>query len=145
MFRGSLAVAAALVLVACSTPYQPAGFRGGYSETTLAADQVIVRFRGNGYTSGERAYDFALYRAAELTLQHGYERFIIGQGNDSVSTGYYVSGSQYGTSYNATAIPINRHTVVLSVHFFKSDSAPSDSLDARTVEASVAGKWGLKE
>ena len=56
----------------CATPYQSSGFRGGFSETRLAPDVFRVSFRGNAYTSRERTQDFALLRAAEFTLEHGY-------------------------------------------------------------------------
>lgn len=61
---------------ACATGYQPKGFSGGYSETQLSENVFQVRFSGNGVTSKEQAHDFALLRAAELTLNHGYEYFV---------------------------------------------------------------------
>ncbi len=50
-------------LSGCATSYQQRGFAGGYSETQLAPDVFRVNFEGNGYTSSERAQDFALLRA----------------------------------------------------------------------------------
>lgn len=66
-----------LFLVGCSTPYQAEGFTGGYSELHLQDNIYKVYFRGNGYTSRERASNFALLRSAELTLEKGYKYFII--------------------------------------------------------------------
>jgi hypothetical protein len=48
---------------------------GGYSDTALAPDVYKISFGGNGYTTQERATDFAVLRAAELTLSHGYRYF----------------------------------------------------------------------
>lgn len=61
-----------LLLEGCATSHQEKGFTGGYSETQLAPDVFRVNFAGNGYTSSERAQDFALLRAAELSLVHEF-------------------------------------------------------------------------
>lgn len=66
-----------LLLAGCATPYQPCGFAGGYSDTQLAPDGFRVFFRGNGYTSRERTQDFAMLRAAELTIEGGFKHFAI--------------------------------------------------------------------
>jgi hypothetical protein len=78
-------IAAALVLVGCatsgSTPYQPASsanaVQGGYSEVRLAEDRYSVTFAGNRLTSREQVEASLLYRAADLTLQRGYDWFVI--------------------------------------------------------------------
>jgi hypothetical protein len=74
----------ALVVAGCAgqpTPYQPMSsssrIAGGYSETRLAADHFRVSFVGNSFTSRERVEASLLYRAAELTLQEGYQWFLI--------------------------------------------------------------------
>lgn len=72
-----------LVLVACATatPYQPefAGKRvsGGYSETRHGQDRYTVHFSGNTMTSRETVEGYLLYRAAEITVQNGYDWFRI--------------------------------------------------------------------
>jgi hypothetical protein len=79
--RGLIAVAALLALSSCatSTPYQPktAGQRihGGYSEQRLGENRFKVSFDGNTLTSRERVEGYMLYRAAELTVQNGYDWF----------------------------------------------------------------------
>ena len=65
------------ILVGCATPYQPKGFKGGYSEVQLGANTFRVNFRGNAYTSRERVDTLLLYRCAELTVQNGYDYFIV--------------------------------------------------------------------
>ena len=75
--------AAALALGACATPtpYQPnirgQKVSGGYSEVQLEADRFRVTFTGNSLTSRETVEGSLLYRAAELTVQQGYDWFII--------------------------------------------------------------------
>ena len=86
--RRRLIAAAAIALSAAAlggcmtaTPYQPyiaeggPGTHGGFSEQQLAPDDFIVRFHGNEMTSRERVEAYLLYRAAELTLQRGYDWF----------------------------------------------------------------------
>lgn len=65
-------------LVGCAatpTPYQVAGDGGGYSDQQLESDRYRVKFEGNPATPREVVEDFALYRAAELTLQTGNDYF----------------------------------------------------------------------
>lgn len=78
----SLAVAAALGVAACGsmgpTPYQPAlGTEMGYSDTMIESNRFRVSFKGNSLTNRETVENYLLYRAAELTLQQGYDYFTI--------------------------------------------------------------------
>lgn len=70
-----------LLLAACSTPqpsfYAPRDGNDGYAEHTLGKGLYRVSFQGNAVTSRDRAEDYALYRAAELTLELGAERFVV--------------------------------------------------------------------
>ena len=101
--------AVAIFISSCATPYQPTGFTGGFSETQLAPDVFRINFCGNGYTSSERAQDFALLRAADLCSQYHFTSFAILNENDSTSTsaistpGYaYSTGSAYAYGNSAT-------------------------------------------
>lgn len=75
------AVALAALLTACATatPYQPniAGQKaqGGFSDRRLEADRYQVNFAGNSVTSRETVERYLLYRAAEVTVQAGYDWF----------------------------------------------------------------------
>jgi hypothetical protein len=64
-----------------ATPYQPdiAGQRisGGFSEQRLTEGRYRVNFAGNTLTSRDRVEGYLLYRAAELTVQNGYDWFLI--------------------------------------------------------------------
>ena len=65
----------ALLLSGCSTPYQPAGLlSGGYSETKLAPDGYRVFDQTEGT---ERTGQMLDLRAAELTLESGYQKFMV--------------------------------------------------------------------
>ena len=68
-----IAAIALLSLFGCASGYKPNGlFNGGFSSTQLSANTFTVRFKGNEYTSPERAADFALLRSAEIADKHGF-------------------------------------------------------------------------
>jgi hypothetical protein len=98
--------ATALALVAavasCATGYHSRGLGGGYSETQLEPNVWIVSFRGNGYTSDERASDFVLLRSAELALRGGFKYFIVVDRADRSSFGTYTTPSTSNTTASAT-------------------------------------------
>ncbi|WP_428309534.1 CC0125/CC1285 family lipoprotein [Hydrocarboniphaga sp.] len=74
-----IALVAPLLLQACAsqTPYKPASKADarGYTETRLSSDHYRVAFSGNASTPADTTRDFALLRAAELTLQSGNDWF----------------------------------------------------------------------
>ena len=71
--------AGALLAAACAepTPYQPTaeGGRYGYEETRIEDDRFRISFSGNALTDRDTVELFLLYRAAELTLEEGYDYF----------------------------------------------------------------------
>jgi hypothetical protein len=76
------AVAAAGLATACAstpTPYQAATGKAGYgfSETALENNRLRLTFSGNSQTDLETVKKYVLFRAAETTLQRGYDFFII--------------------------------------------------------------------
>ncbi len=160
--RGVLA-AAGLLLVGCATSYQRTGLTGGYSETRLDEHLVRVNFRGNGYTSAEKASDFCVLRCAELTLEHGCRYFEILEEGETVShstyttpTTSYTTGSVsvYGnTAYgSATTTTYGGQTYLSSkpraVFLIRcsAEKAEGDGavLDAEFVQSSICAKYGLQ-
>ncbi|HYM18447.1 MAG TPA: hypothetical protein VEU06_07785 [Micropepsaceae bacterium] len=75
--RVFLAAFLCAALAGCATEYQSRNFSGGYSEQQSGPDTWFIGFSGNGYTTRETVQTFWLYRAAELTLQKGYDGFQI--------------------------------------------------------------------
>ena len=96
----SILILLAVFLQGCATSYQKKGLSGGYSETQLDENVFKVNFRGNGYTSLERASDFTLLRSAELTLQNGYKYFAIIVDNSYTSNSVYTTPSTSTTTTN---------------------------------------------
>lgn len=89
--------AATLTLAGCesATTYHPAtghGFnREGFSEQRIEANRFMVSFAGNSVTSRDTVERYLLYRAAELTVQNGYDWFELVDRNTDRKTRTYVS------------------------------------------------------
>jgi hypothetical protein len=86
-----LAVLAVVTACATATPYQPlqtrGDVRGGYSEQRLEDNRYRVTFAGNSFTSRQTVENYLLYRAAELTVQSGYDGFtMVARGTDPHTT-----------------------------------------------------------
>ena len=88
-------------LTGCATSYQGIAYTGGYSETRLAENVFRVSFKGNAYTSRERAADFALLRSAELTLENGYTHFVIIDAEDYSKVSTYTTPTTSNTTASA--------------------------------------------
>ncbi|AXJ96179.1 MULTISPECIES: CC0125/CC1285 family lipoprotein [unclassified Sphingomonas] len=98
------ALAASTLMVAgCATEttYRPAtgqGFnRTGYSERRIEPDRFIVSFAGNSVTSRDTVERYLFFRAAELTLQNGYDYFVMAdRDTDRQTRTYTTPGFGYG-------------------------------------------------
>lgn len=155
-------ITAAVFVSGCATPYQPTGFTGGFSETQLAPDIFRIYFRGNGFTSSERADDFAMLRAADLCLQHSFTCFAILNQSSSTSTsavttpGYaYTTGSVNGYGNSATysgqtfyspgqTIIVNKPRAGLLVRGFQSKPDGIYTFDAAFLQQSLKQKYNTE-
>ena len=152
-----------LIFFGCATSYQPVGFTGGYEETRLDENVFSVFFRGNGYTSRQRAVDFALLRSAELAITHGYEYFVILESNSYLSTSTYTTPTQtrttgevgfygnsaYGTSrttaFGGQTYYIRKPRVSLMIMCFKEKpDIEATVFNARFLSDSINGKYDIK-
>jgi hypothetical protein len=149
-------------LAGCATSYQSNSLTGGYSQTQLAPDVFRVSFRGNGYTTPERAQDYALLRASELTLEKGFTCFALVDEKSSTTTqGITTAGSahttgtayQYGNSVsysgNTTYVPgqtitIRRPTSGVMVRCFKTKPEDIFTFDAAFLQNSLREKYKIK-
>lgn len=80
-----------VMLAACAvpTPYQAADGGYGYTDQQIEGDRYRVSFDGNASTPREEVQNFLLYRAAELTVQNGFDYFTIVDRDVERSTRYY--------------------------------------------------------
>ena len=80
MIRAFVLSLAALALAACATsppPYTPAASTRavGYSETQIEGNRYFVTYRAPSGADAALVQDYALLRAADLTLQNGRDWF----------------------------------------------------------------------
>lgn len=89
-----LAISAGLTACATPTPYQPAvrtgATQGGFSEVRVEPNRFRVTFTGNSLTSRETVEGYLLFRAAELTVQNGYDWFQVVDRDTDKKTRTYV-------------------------------------------------------
>lgn len=144
-------------LAACASPYQREGFGGGYSETQLSENIFKVSFRGNGYTSGDRAADMALLRSAEIALENGFQYFAVIDEQSSASYGTYTTptttnasvtaygNSAYGsaTTYGGQTFFITKPRSTNLIACFKEKPEGLFVFDAGFVSKSLRQKFGL--
>ncbi|HEY4272655.1 MAG TPA: hypothetical protein VGM65_11665 [Candidatus Udaeobacter sp.] len=162
LFTPTTILCFAAFLAGCATPYGSSGFLGGYSDTALAPDVYRISFQGNGYTSQERTQDFAILRAADLTLSHGYRYFGIvdqteggrsavintpGQAYTYVSAqryGNFVSGTAHTTYIPGATIPVFFPQSGLMIRCFNERPEGAFALDAGFVSRSLRDKYHVK-
>ncbi len=92
------------LLGACAvpTPYQAANGGFGYSDQQIESNRYRVSFDGNASTPREEVQNYLLYRAAELTVQNGFDYFTIVDRDVERSTRYYNHGyvDDFGFGYH---------------------------------------------
>lgn len=106
-------VAAALLAACASTPtYAPAATANGpgYSETQIESNRYFVSYRAGSPADAQLIQDYALLRAAELTLQRGHDWFIVDRrtldenayARSGPSIGVGLGGGSFGRSSGAS-------------------------------------------
>lgn len=90
----SIVIAGFMLFSGCSTSYQASGLNGGYSEIKKTPDSFIVVFKGNRFTPYEKVMEYALKRAAELTLKNGYKYFSVISSTDRTESYSYSNASK---------------------------------------------------
>jgi len=145
---GLLMLAGALALAACGTPtpYQPAADGHGYAEQPIESDRYRVTFSGNSLTSRETVENYLLYRAAEMTVERGYDHFVVVDKDTERSTTYRSTVSGFGGHHgfhgfhyghrhgfggfaSATTWPRDRYAAFANIVMREGDK-PEDAPDA---------------
>jgi len=152
------------LLVACATPYGPKGLLGGFSDVRIDDNTFSVNVEANGYTSQQTASLQALYRAAELTAQNGFDHFVVVDGANTAQSGAMVmpstssSNTKIGmagntayakttTTYAPTVMmPIFFPNATLTIKTFKGAKPEGDpnAYDARAVMANLGPELGVQ-
>lgn len=129
------------VLAACATPtpYAPVGdsVGYGYSDTQIETDRFSVRFEGNTLTDRETVENYLLYRAAELTLEQGFDYFIAVERQTDEETRFRSTGHELFSPFYRSA----RHSYYHPLYGWSHRRDPfRDNVELREVrkyEASV--------
>jgi len=105
MLRHVLAIATTLAVVACATPtpYQQAQRPGGYGleESQIERDRFRISFSGNSLTDRDTVETYLLYRAAEMTVERGYDHFWVVERATDEETRSYGMGPDYSGPWRA--------------------------------------------
>ncbi|WGF89357.1 CC0125/CC1285 family lipoprotein [Marinivivus vitaminiproducens] len=148
--RLALPVVVLAMLAGCAspTPFKPAdaddGF--GYVDQTIETDRVRVAFAGNSVTSRQTVETYLLYRAAEVTVERGYDYFLTANRDVERNTSYFGNTTNYGGlgygrygdpwgyggfgGIGTTDLrPIDSYTAFLDIKLFKG-TKPSDQVNA---------------
>lgn len=132
---------ATIAVAGCATSYQQRGFSGGFSETQLAENVFEVRFSGNGYTSSERASDFALLRSAELSLERGFRYFVVDDNENDRQIAINTVTTSSGANTYSTSKPGARKVIVC---FKEKPDWTGVIYEARFVVQSIRGKYEIE-
>jgi hypothetical protein len=147
------AALAMLSLAACAaapTLYREADGGFGYRDQQLESNRYRVSFAGNSATPLDSVQDYALYRAAELTLASGHDYFKVverstdtrssGVGGPRIGVGVGSGSSGSGLGVGVSSILggggfADDYTVTLDVLMFDGEkpAADPDAYDAREV------------
>ena len=129
-----------LLLVAvcgCTTPYRPASrfTRVGYSDVQLDEHVYRVSFVGNDQTPAAQTRDYAMLRAAEITLSAGYQYFAVLK---DVSDENLCAAATEDSVYTVRQ-PITH----LTVQCFKQKPEEGLSFNAEVLYDSVRAQYGI--
>ena len=94
----SVVVLGSLGLAACgtATPYQAAIDGKGYAEQAIEEDRFRVTFAGNTLTPRETTENYLLYRAAEVTLERGFDHFVVVDRDTERTTRFISTSDGFG-------------------------------------------------
>lgn len=150
--RGVLAAGVVACLAACATPtpYQPRTDGFGYAEEQIETNRYLVTFAGNAVTPRTVVETYVLYRAAQITVDKGYDWFVLASSETDASTNYSgwvdgfpgsygpFGGAYYGWGKNVgigigggtvSANPITRYTAQAMIVLYKGEK-PADNVHA---------------
>ncbi len=101
LLRHVIAACFAIVISGCATPYQEKGVLGGYEDQRLSENTAIVTFHGNEFISSMDVEALALRRAAELTIESGYDYFFVESGSLDIKNQSYQTTGQVRSTCDA--------------------------------------------
>ena len=147
--RSLLVLVLMLAAAACATPtpYQPLDHGQGYSEQRIESNRYRIHFAGNSLTDKQTVENYLLYRAAELTLNNGFDYFVATEKSTNTDTRYeqtFTGGFGYywfprmGLGMS-TSYPVSEYDAEAEIVMFKGKKPENDAkaFDAREVKANL--------
>ena len=154
-----------LVLSGCATPYGKYGIAGGYTDARIDENTFSISVDNNGFTTQQTTSMHALFRAAELTVENGFDHFVIASGtNNTTSMAMTMPSTStstttmnvYGSTAYANTTTTYAPTTVVPIYFpnstlvIKSFQGPkpkgaSNAYDARSVMKFLGPQIGVKQ
>jgi hypothetical protein len=136
--------AAAGLLTACAAQtslYQPRTdeARYGYAEMQLEPNRLRVSFSGDTLTSRETVDTYLLHRAAEATLERGFDYFIIVSHDIDETTRYDGLAGGRPRMAGATFREVSSHTAMADILMFEGETPPpiANVFNAHAVKRSL--------
>ncbi len=133
----------ALTLGACAsqpTPREAASaYSEGYSERALGLDRYLISYRMEG-ADYQRAYDLALWRAAQVSLEKGYPAFEIVSRDSDTEAGPRLSTAfttHHGVTYQQSCGLVTCTTQATPVMWSHVDANADDRRPSRVVSLEV--------
>lgn len=120
-------------LLSCAT-YKPKTGDTGYTDTTLGSNKYQVSGSDIGNGAEESAKNIALVRSAELTLEAGYQYFLILQTDSEI-------GGIPGLRGDGTVVTIPTATFNVTIEF----TDDPEGLDANEIISTLGPTVGYKE
>jgi hypothetical protein len=135
-----LIVAAAAALATACASQAPVyesradGGRYGYAEMLVQPNRLRISYNGDTLTPRETVETYLLYRAAESTLEHGFDYFAIAAHDAQENSRYETIGGRPRLG-GLTVREISNHTAMAEIIMFEGDAPPpiANVYDAREV------------
>lgn len=118
------------------------GGRYGYAEMQLEPNRVRVTYNGDTLTARETVETYLLYRAAETTLQRGFDYFVVTSANVEEDSHYEGMSGGHPRLSGASFREVSRHNAMADILMFEGDRPPqiANAYDARAVQQALQAR-----
>ncbi|MGZ3606626.1 MAG: CC0125/CC1285 family lipoprotein [Syntrophales bacterium] len=140
----------AITFLMMSCAYPPTGYwklgvgdpYTGYSETQIQKDMFQVSYKCNDATTYDAMKGLLAYRCAEITLQNGYDYFIVIEEKDITTEDYWGTVPGGRRRYDAPLQTVNAPgaTVLIKLKGGKKPEEDVKAFDAREILTHVGPK-----
>lgn len=160
-FLGLTALVVLLAGCASGPVYRPAAEPGdyGYRDTMLTSQHYRVSFAGDDNTARETVENFAMFRAADLTLSHGDDHFrVVSQQTSPITentdygptatVGYGWGYPFWGTGigYSTGSVSRTRYETVLQIQIGPDVPGEGpDVYDARQIKQNLSAEVAARQ